>query len=691
MAITAAASPLNRARKALAAGNLREAQIACRQVLTRNPHHGEALFLLGIVAMQAKDAKAAAELFRRAIAADPKHDDAHMNLGIALNLLGKKQDGREALETAGKLKPASPQVQYNLGMADMESGQFDDALAHFRKAARGAPRDGTILGALGVLQMQTGHAKDGVRTLKKAAAAQPDRAGAHRNLGTALQSTGDAAGAVAAFAKARALAPDDAATKVLAASALAQVRRTFEALPLFREALAASPDTPGGANNYGLALKADLRFGEAVPQFRKALADHAGDARIASNLADVLVLAGDADEAIRVLKALPDSRDRNHVANQIANIQERLGRFDDAAATFDEALARDPENVWALAGLVDNRGRDLAPARERTLADLVARGALGDREQVRAAFALGHLHDRRGEYDAAFAQFAAGNRVRARAQPFDVGAHIRRVNGLIKAYSAQVLARAPDLATESDLPVFIIGMPRSGTTLVERVLAAHPDAFGAGELHDLFVLRHNLPHLAPGWSYPACVAKLSREQTTPLAEWLLARRRALAPQALRVVDKTPDHVFDVGLAALVIARPRIIHCERDVRDTCLSIFTNALGGRHAYAGDLATLGAWAAHVSRLNRHWRDHLDVRAVSYERLVKDPDATARQLARDAGLEWNEAMLDHRRSGDAVATASRWQVRQPLTTRAIGRWKNYAAYLAPLERALEEFGEAD
>ncbi|MDA1132644.1 MAG: tetratricopeptide repeat protein [Proteobacteria bacterium] len=691
MAITAAASPLGRARSALAEGNLREAQIACRQVLTRNPRHGEALFLLGVVAMQAKDAKAAADLFRRAIAAEPKHADAHMNLGIALNLLGRKGDGREALETAAKLKPNSPQIQYNLGLAEMESGRHDQALAHFRKAARAAPRDATVLGALGVLQMQMGQARDGVRTLKKAAAVLPHRASAFRNLGTALQSVGDADAAVEAFAKARALAPDDAATKVLAASALAQVRRTFEALPLFREALQEKPEIPGGANNYGLALKADLRFDEAVAEFRKAAAARPGDARVASNLADALVLAGNAGEAILVLKALPESRDRDHVANQIANIQERQGRFDDAAATFEEVLHRNPENVWALAGLVDNRGRELSPAREQTLADLVARGDLPDREQIRAAFALGHLHDRRGDFDAAFAHFAAGNRVRVRAQPFDIGAHIRRVTELIKTYSPALLARAPDLATKSELPVFVVGMPRSGATLVERMLAAHPDAFGAGEFHDLFVLRRNLPYAGSGGSYPSCVAKLSREHVAPLAEWLLARRRALAPQALRVVDKTPDHVFDVGLAALLVAPLRVIHCERDVRDTCLSIFTNTVGGQHGYAGDLKTLGAWAAHVSRLMRHWQACLPIRTVAYEQLVRNPVATARQLAHDAGLHWNDAVLDFRTSDQTVATASRWQVRQLLTTQAIGRWKNYAAYLAPLERALEEFGEAD
>ena len=272
----------------------------------------------------------------------------------------------------------------------------------------------------------------------------------------------------------------------------------------------------------------------------------------------------------------------------------------------------------------------------------------------------------------------------------DVHVHMR-TSELIKAFPPEVLSRSPDLATDSDMPVFVVGMPRAGTTLVERMLAAHSQAHGAGELQDLFVARHNLPHLVEGWAYPGCIADLTREHTERLAQWLLARRRALAPDARRVVDKTPAHAFDLGLAALLFASPMIVHCRRDPMDTCLSIYTHTFGGQHAYAGDLRTLGAFACDVARVMRHWGSMLPILTVSYESLVEDPVAIAAKMVAHIGLEWDTAVLAYRSADAPVATVSRWQVRQPIYRTSVGRWRRYEEFLAPLRDALEEFGEPD
>jgi len=630
-------------------------------------------------------------LFRRAIAADPKNAEAHMNLGVALSLTDNRKGARESFEAAGRLKPGSADIQYNLGLANMESGTHKSALKHFQKAARASPKSAKILGALATVQMQLGLVGDSLRSFKKAAAAAPTNSAAQRNLGMALYDSGNRFAAVDAFAKAHRLSPDDASTKIHYATSLAQVRRTFEALPLFRAVLQEKPDLPGSINNYGLALKSDCRFGEAVDAFQKALVEYPGDPQIGSNLADAQVLAGKADEALATLRSLPDSRERDHVTNQIANILERLGRFDEAAMEFKKVLHRDPNNVWAYAGLIDGHCRGLSASEESTLVRLVDSGSLPHREYVRAAFALGHLNEDRGEYDTAFTRFAAGNRIRARAQPFDIGAHRRRTSNTIKAFSPDLLSRTAELSTESDLPVFVVGLPRSGTTLVERMLSAHPQAHGAGEFQDLFVIRQNLPHLVPGWTYPACVGSLTRKHTGPLAKWLLARRRALAPEACRVIEKTPAHVFDLGLAALLIATPKIIHCYRDPMDTCLSIFTNAFGGQHAYAGDLRSIAAFASDVARMMRHWKSILPVHNVSYESLVEDSATVASKMVAHIDLGWDDTILAYRSANDPVATASRWQVRQPIYRTSIGRWKKYETFLSPLRDALEEFSEVN
>ena len=680
--------PIARAHVALQSGKLREAEVACQQILVQNPTHHGALLMLGLVAIQTNNPKNALRLFQRAVASDPKSADSYMNLGIALRILGKKPEGREAMRQAVKLKPSSAQAQANLGRAELEDGDPLVALKHLKKATRSKPRSINILNALGTAQMRVGQTAEGLRTFRKAVSVDPKNADARRNLGTALVGFGDISGAVDAFAKAHVLVPADAKTTLHYATALAQARRTHEALPLFRKALATGADLPGGHNNYGLALKADCRFNEAVAAFEKALAaspDHPG---ITSNLADVLVLAGKAEQATKLLSDLPDSPNHDPITNQIGNILERLGEFDKASDAFRNVLKRNPKNIWAYAGLIDSHSNSLTAKDQAALTHLANAGDLPPREQVRADFALGQLHDSRGEFDVAFQHFSRGNRIRKHQNAFDIEKHRRRTDALITAFSHSILAKAPQLATASRLPVFVVGLPRSGTTLVESMLATHPLAFGAGELADLYVARHNTPHLKMGWAYPECIVEITRAHTARLAEWLIERRRELDPQAERVIDKTPAHSFDLGLAALLVDPLQVIHCRRNVLDTCLSIFTNDFGGQHAYAGDLRSLAAFVSDESRVMRHWETHLSLRSIDYENLVENPEATIRKLVSHIGLDWDAKILNHKDRTAPIATASRWQVRQPIYTSSVGRWKNYETFLAPLVEALEEFG---
>jgi hypothetical protein len=308
--------------------------------------------------------------------------------------------------------------------------------------------------------------------------------------------------------------------------------------------------------------------------------------------------------------------------------------------------------------------------------------------QVRQAlhFAAGEFLDRQEKYDAAFEHFHRANALSGLR--FDASAHAAHIDGLIRAYSAEAMKALPRATHGSQRPVFIVGMPRSGTSLVEQILSSHPAVFGAGELNDVNALAAQLPeHLHTRQPYPACLGELTGARLDTLAAGYLRRLQDLDAQASRVTDKMPHNYLHLGLINLLFPEARVIHCTRDPRDTCLSIYFQSFSPAHSYATNLANLGFYFREYLRLMEHWRRVLEVRMmeVNYEELVADVEGVSRRMVAFCGLDWDPACLEFQASGRRVSTASYEQVRQPVYTRSAGRWRHYARHLEPLFQALD------
>ena len=452
--------------------------------------------------------------------------------------------------------------------------------------------------------------------------------------------------------------------------ALRDQGRPGEAEAAFRQSVALRPSHPESYNNLGLALMAQKRTAEAVACFQTALTHNPKHARAFSNLGVARLELDDLEGAVEAFAqaaALKPDYARAH--NNLGVALQALGRLEDAGRAFQAALDADPTYAEAL---FNRNGLGKGPDDE---AQQIAKRLVEERDPVARStllFALGRALERRGEYEAAFDAWSEANALRRAHAPFDIAGAERRMAAIAERFDAGLLERAEGKGADSDRPIFIVGMPRSGTTLVEQIISAHPDVEGGGELL----------HMARIASGPASQGQDWRA----LGEAYLD---ALPQGSPRVTDKAIDNFQHIGLIAAVLPNAVIVHCRRDARDVGLSCFSTRFTQGQEFTNDLGDLGRYWRAYDRLMEHWRAVLApgrMLEVSYEALVEDLEGWTRRMLDHCGLAFDAACLRFHESDRPVRTASVAQVRRPIYASSVGRWRNYEARLGPLIEALGE-----
>jgi tetratricopeptide (TPR) repeat protein len=398
--------------------------------------------------------------------------------------------------------------------------------------------------------------------------------------------------------------------------------------------------------------------------------------------------AGQFDEASAVCSAIPTGSEEDDcsVAVMSARILEQRGDIQQAFDLLNGMLEKYPD-VPDVVLVFSDISRHLKRTEVATslLEDQLERQHTpGIRTQLH--FSLGRLYDYDRRYDEAFRQFQQANSLKPSV--FDLAGHTAVIETLIETYTPEMLASFPTAGNQSQLPVFIVGMPRAGTTLVEQILSSHSKVFGAGELPYIGQMAVALSgKMNCGLPYPQCVHKLSQELLDTLARDYLERLQQKSATTIRVTDKQNGNYLHLGLIQLLLPRARIIHCMREPLDTCLSLYTHDMVGEATYTRSFEGLACYYKNYERLMHHWHEvlSLPVLDVTYESLVRNQEQETRNLLRFCGLEWEDQCLDFHENKRAVATPSHAQVRQPMYQSSIGRWQNYQADMSPLRSLLE------
>lgn len=555
----------------------------------------------------------------------------------------------EAAALLATLPAHDPAVLQALAAHAHLSGRPDEAVVHLQAAVAAAPgHPGPVL-ALAQLLGTLGRHAEAEAHLQALTRSLPSSVDAWYLLGMTRYARRDDAGALQAFERAHALAPGHPELQRALAEAHYALEHHAQALPLY-DAL------PGaGSDPMVLLRRAQCRRRMGAPEEARGIAR---------------------DGTARHPAFAP-------LWQELGWIEEDLGDADAARVAYLQAHALDPR--WA-----DPVGSALALARADAPADLVATAeALAADDTVPASqrafllHVLGKREDARSEYAAAAACWTRANALRRVVDgAFDRGAYRALVDGLIAALDRDTLAALHATALPDERPMFVVGMPRSGTTLVEQVLAAHPEAWGCGERTGIVAIAQAVQG-ATGVAWPADAARVPAGWREAQARAYLDEGARLAPSARRLVDKQPYNFLQVGLVAALFAGARVVWCRRDPRDIALSIWSESFSPQSDFATDLGDILFVIAQQERLMRHWQDvsPVPILEFTYEDVVQDPEARFRALVAFAGLDWDPACLDFHASGRSVQTISRWQVRQPVHARSVGRWKRYAALFDGLD----------
>jgi len=432
------------------------------------------------------------------------------------------------------------------------------------------------------------------------------------------------------------------------------------------------------------------RLDEAHQLWEQAVAADPGSVEAALGIASSYERLGRPDQAIdtyrRLMKRWPqDIRAQYLLANQL----KAQGKFDEAGAFYRRIIAERPDFTpahFTYSGI--HRYRERSDPHIAAMLSLLRTGALPVDKQIHLAFALAKAYDDLQDYREACKYLEAGNRLRRGTFDYSIDSDAALIRNIMHTFNREDVARLRVNGQASNRPIFIVGMVRSGTSLVEKILASHPDVHGGGELEHLLSLGHELfldpaiqRHFRPLGSYPASAFEtLGREY--------LARLDALNDLAPRVTDKLPFNMLMVGLIRIALPNAKIVHCVRDARDTCLSIYRqNFTTTNYRFAYELRSIGQFHNLYRQLMRHWHEVFPgaIYDVCYESLARDPETEIPRLLAACDLEWNDACLRFHATPGVVNTASFYQVRQPMNAKSIGHWANYQEFLQPLLDVLD------
>jgi tetratricopeptide (TPR) repeat protein len=664
-------------------GRLGEAEALVRGILSFTPREHSALHSLGLIARQKGDRIRAIDFFRQAIAISGRVAAYHGNLGNAYFETHRFIEAADAYRRALALEPGLPLARFGLGLALLAQKAYPAAAKELEAAVNARPSHSDAHLNLGIALTELGRIDQAVVHCRRAVALSPEYSGGHLRLGIALRAKAELQEAYRHLARAVELDPKLAEAHYQLGLTYHALKLPDDALRELKHTLVLQPEMVEALEELGGVLRELQRFDEALACYERALALAPQSSSLHRGIARVLYFDGRfaASRAsyARALELEPDSA-QDYV--EIGSTYQSEGRFEEAIVCQEKAISVQPDNAEAHYRLAMMRPRDNPEARIRQLEEVLALDGLEVEHRVALHFALAKMYDAAGNHDAAFRCFKAGNDLRRLQRPYRAGEYTAFVDRVIAAFGKQIFADKKGIGSDSDRPVFVVGMMRSGTSLVEQILASHPQVHGHGELEFLREIVRTLPErLSTGEPYPECVASLDAMTARSLAEGHLARLERDAGQAIRSIDKMPHNFARLGLLTLLFPRAKFIHCMRDPLDVCLSCYFQ-YDIIAPFAHDLESLGRFYRDYERLMEHWRNTLpsQILDVPYEALVSDREDWARKLLEFLGLPWDQRCLSFYETQRAVFTPSSWQVRQPIYTSSVGRWRHYEKHLGPL-----------
>lgn len=697
------------------AGRLAEAEKAYATVPTDAPEFVDALHLTGVIALQKGDARGAINLITRAVQTRPDVPAMHSNLAEAYRTVGKLNDAVAHCRAALNLDAAYHACRVNLALALAAQGNLADAEKELRRVLEAQPANALAWNNLGNVLRMLKRADEALAAARKACQLEPTNAEFLSNLGQMLVEDGDTEEALQRLANAVKLNPRLPAARNNYGNALREAGRLDEAETEYNEALKQNPQLAITHNNIGQLNQERGNYAEAMRWYEQSLKLDPRAAKTVANYASVMTELDRVTEAEKLYQQAANmdpgcaeahiglggvAQRRGETAPALAHydraeqanprlpalyvgrsgVLNHLGRFEDAEKSLRRALQLDAECAGAWESLVGLLKAKL-PAADLSGLRAALQGPAAKRSNGMQSlhFAMGIYADATKDYATAAAQLALANELQQqswqrRGLAYSADEHTTYVNELLRVFDRRHFERTAGWGNNSEVPVFILGLPRSGTTLVEQVLASHPRVFGADELRLARDSFESLPAVTGASNRWEAVAALTRDHVHAVADAHLKRLREHDPSADRISDKMPENYLHIGLILTLFPNAKIIHLRRDLRDVATSCW-NTHFGQIRWANVQGNIASHFGNYWRAMQHWRGVLPGRfhEVRYEEMVEDLERHARKLLEFVNVEWDDRCLEFHKTERTVRTASVTQVREPLYKRSVERWRNY------------------
>lgn len=661
-----------------------QAERIYKQILNQDPRCHQAIHGLGLLMFQRNKLSAARDLLRHAIQIDASDPDYHFNFGEVLYAAKAFQDAKQAYQQAIDKNPKEADYYFGLGNVLFELEEFDQAGQSYRRALRYKPKDPEIHNNLSNALTKQGKLKEAKNYLKQAIAYDNQYSQAYLNLALVLNDLDEAQLALEMAHKGVALSSRSIDAYLILARVLREQSRLEEAEKIYQNVLNAEPDCFDALFGYGLTLELSDQIKNALQQYHKACHLDPKHLQCQIRMSNCYIRLLEFSKAESIARSILETDpDNARAMRNLGVCLQTRGDFEQATQVYRKALAIDPDLVEIMSHMTSIGGYQASDDEVGNILSRIKRNNLPEEKKYYAHFSLGKIYDRRKEYDSAFEHFQKANEIRSQLQPFDMVGHIDYVDRIIRVFDDDLFTNKTEFGIDNRQLVFIVGMPRSGSTLLEQILASHAEISAIGEHPEMLNIVRDLPTLIQTKEKaPECCHHLHREQSKIIAQRYIGSIPKNAIQSERVVDKMLGNFLRLGVIALLFPNARVIHSKRNPMDTCWSCFTQDFTHGLRFTNNLKHLGIFYNAYSKLMDHWHRvlPLPIKDVSYESLVENQESVARDVVSFSGLEWDDNCLNHHKTERNVATASFWQVRQPIYKKSVEKWRNYEPYLQDL-----------
>ncbi len=633
-------------------GELDSAAKIYDQVLQASPEHPNALHLRALIQHHRGDSDSALEMIHRALRNAPYSGLMHYDLGIIYRTKNEYERAIQSFQTALQLDPHRESTFEMLGKTLLDSCRFEEAAHFFSNLLKQRPDDPNLYGQLAIAQKQSDQLEQAETTIKTLLEKHPDHYQGYNQLGAILWEQKKLKQAADAFEKAVELNPDCASACSNLGAVLHELKQLKKARTVLLQAVELEPAFAGAHFNLANVLRDQQEYEEAVVHYQQAI------------------------------KFAPERVDFR--INYVTTLNN-LGRFEESAKQCREIIKLDPQYTPAYYALFTFNSDSVTEQEVDKLDELLANSDLSENEKREAYFSLGKFYDKREQYDKAFSCFETANRLDERYGKYDHRKLTELVDSMIDTFQKHYQELSRLEGSSSRKPIFILGMPRSGSTLVDQIVTSHSRVNGAGEFAGIRTILNHFFQQARDSSagYPQSLVELTSQKLQHISREYLRLLVEDAGDAEFITDKMPNNAFHIGLIHLMFPNATIIYTGRNPLDICLSCFFQNFVAYHDFSFDLRSTGQFYREHARLVSFWRELLPgrIKTVQYEKLVENQEKETHRLIEEiCGLAWEEQCLQFHQNKRAVNTASLWQVRQPMYRKSVSKWKKYAKHLEPL-----------